>query len=103
MEVKYIYHLTTRPEWDAALKKGFYVSQSLSTEGFIHCSTAAQVAPVLERYFKNVEGIIKLKMEVSKLTHAPIVEFVTSVNDYFPHIYGPINLEAVIAVEQPTD
>jgi uncharacterized protein (DUF952 family) len=91
-----IYHVTAKSEWKAALKKGFYEAASLATEGFIHCSEKHQVTGVLERYFKDKTNLIKLVIETGKLTSPYVQEWSPSAKDTFPHIYGPINLDAVV-------
>ncbi len=95
-----IYHVTTKNEWESALQKGFYESPSLKAEGFIHCSEEKQVAGVLERYFAGKTGLVKLLIETDQLTSKFIFEWSPSTADTFPHIYGPINLDAVITVEK---
>ena len=94
-----IYHVTTAAEWKAAQEKGFYEAASLKAEGFIHCSEDHQVAGVLERYFSGQDNLLKLIIDTTKLTSRYVQEWSPSIRDTFPHIYGPINLEAVIDVE----
>jgi len=94
-----IYHVTTAAEWKAAQEKGFYEAASLKAEGFIHCSEEHQVAGVLERYFSGQDNLLKLIIDTTKLTSRYVQEWSPSIRDTFPHIYGPINLEAVIDVE----
>ena len=48
---------------ESAQEKGFYEAASLKTEGFIHCSEEHQVAGVLERYFENKTGLVKLVID----------------------------------------
>lgn len=93
-----IYHITTNPEWTKATENGFYESPSLAEEGFIHCSQENQVAGVLERYFSGKEDLIKLVIDTDKLTSKFVFEWSPSTQDTFPHVYGPINLEAVVDV-----
>ncbi|MDE3234661.1 MAG: DUF952 domain-containing protein [Bacteroidota bacterium] len=93
-----IYHITTLQEWNVAKTKGFYEAVSLSVEGFIHCSLAAQVDGVLERYFKGKPDLVKLTIDTSKLNNVLKYELAPSVNEVFPHIYGTLNLDAVIEV-----
>lgn len=93
-----IYHITTQPDWANAQKQGFYTANSLQTEGFIHCSTYAQVNPTLARFFNGVEYVIILKIDENLLTAPLKYEPATDVKEDFPHIFGHINLEAVIAV-----
>ena len=95
-----IYHITTKTEWEAARSTGSYESASLKQEGFIHCSQAEQVPGVLERFFSNKTGLVKLSIETDKLQSRLIYEWSPSITDTFPHIYGPINTDAVIAVEE---
>ena len=98
-----IYHVTTQTEWDAALKSGQYEAPSLALEGFIHCSKENQVAGVLERYFKGKENLVKLTIDTSKLTHRLQFDLAPSVGQEFPHVYGTINVDAVINVEEIGD
>lgn len=91
-----IYHVTTNAAWQQALNDGFYTAPSLEIEGFIHNSTEAQVAGVLERYYKNATDLLLLHIDESKLTAPLKYELAPSVNEAFPHIFGPINVDAVV-------
>lgn len=93
-----IYHVTTKKEWVIAQVSGNYKAASLATEGFIHCSTAEQVNGVLERYFKGQTNLVKLVIDTSKLTPELKYELAPSINEYFPHVYGQINIDAVIDI-----
>lgn len=94
-----IYHVTTVNEWEAALKQGSYEAPSLHTEGFIHTSKADQVKGVLERYYKGRTDLLLLHIEESKLGSVLKFELAPSVNEEFPHIYGPINMDAIVKTE----
>ena len=98
MESDYIYHITTKKEWEEAKAKGSYESATLATEGFIHNSTEKQVAGVLERYYKGKTDLVKLKIEKSKVARPLIFELAGSINEVFPHIHGDLNLDAVVEV-----
>ena len=93
-----IYHITTKIEWQNAQQQGFYEAASLPVEGFIHCSKANQVDGVLERYYKGKTDLVKLVIDTSKLANKLIYELASSVNQEFPHVYGQINLEAIVDV-----
>lgn len=93
-----IYHVTTRQEWQDAQAKGQYEAPSLADEGFIHCSEDRQVQGVLDRYFEGQDGLVKLEIDTDKLTSPLFYDWSESVEDTFPHIYGPINTDAVVAV-----
>ena len=91
-----IYHITTKENWNIAQQIGYYEVASLAIEGFIHCSTAQQVAGVLERYYIGKMDLVILVIDTSKLANKFIYELAPSVNQEFPHIYGTINLDAII-------
>lgn len=93
-----IYHVTTEAEWKDARENGFYESPSLKAEGFIHCSEDRQVDGVLDRYFGGLTNLVKLVIDTDKLKARYVTEWSQSVQDHFPHVYGPINLEAVTDV-----
>lgn len=93
-----IYHVTTATEWNAARQSGQYEAASLKEEGFIHCSQESQVAGVLDRYFAGKTGLVKLVIDTDKLTSRFVFDWSPTVKDTFPHIYGPINKEAVVEV-----
>jgi uncharacterized protein (DUF952 family) len=95
-----IYHVTTAGDWEAARQKGFYEHPSLKAEGFIHCSQENQVAGVLERYFAGQQSLVKLVIDTDKLTCRFVFDWSPSTKDTFPHVYGPINIEAVTDVIQ---
>jgi uncharacterized protein (DUF952 family) len=101
-----ILHITSRAEWLAAQATGRYVAPSLASEGFIHCSQQHQVLPVAEKFYRGQDGLVLLVIDPARLDsplkwEAPaeggpppgVAE-----GDPFPHIYGPINLEAVLEV-----
>jgi len=95
-----IYHVTTAAEWESAQKTGSYSSPSLQAEGFIHCSADdTQVAGVLQRYFAGKTNLLKLVIDTDKLNSRYIYEWSPSTADTFPHVYGPINTDAVIDVQ----
>ena len=94
-----IYHVTTKAAWNKAIEKGFYEAVSLIDEGFIHCSQTEQVAGVLLRYYAGQKDLVKLEIDTDKLTSRFIYEWSPSTADTFPHVYGPINVEAVIRSE----
>ncbi|MBL7745052.1 MAG: DUF952 domain-containing protein [Chitinophagaceae bacterium] len=93
-----IYHVTTSVGWNAAKEMGYYEHPSLKEEGFIHCSQEHQVAGVLERYFAGQAGLVKLVIDTDKLASKYVFDWSPSTQDTFPHIYGPLNADAVIDV-----
>ena len=95
-----IYHVVTEANWQNALQHSIYEAESLSREGFIHTSKAEQVAGVLERYYQNQSNLLLLHIDETKLTAPLKYEMAPSVNEEFPHIYGRLNLDAVVKTEK---
>ena len=93
-----IYHITTKEAWNQAIQVGSYTTPSLTEEGFIHCSQENQIEGVLQRYFSGKHDLVKLVIDTDKLNVRFIFEWSPSTSDTFPHIYGPINLDAVVEV-----
>jgi uncharacterized protein (DUF952 family) len=92
-----IFHITRRIDWLAHGKEKAFVAADFKREGFIHCCTKEQIAGVIERYFKNQSDLLLLHMDENKL--APELKYEPSTNnEKFPHVYGPINKEAVVEV-----
>jgi uncharacterized protein (DUF952 family) len=72
------------------------ISKSIGHEGFIHCSQPEQILDVANRFYQGIPGLILLWIDPKKITSEIRWEVVDGV--LFPHIYGPINLDAVISV-----
>ncbi|GHN01236.1 hypothetical protein WSM22_27250 [Cytophagales bacterium WSM2-2] len=93
-----IYHITTSQDWESQKDKPDFLPADYHKEGFIHCCTSEQLAGVMERYFKGKTGLALLHLDESKLKAE--LKFEASTNDEeFPHLYGAINREAIIAVK----
>jgi uncharacterized protein (DUF952 family) len=97
-----VYHLAARADWDAARAGGVYRAASLDTEGFIHCSTAAQVAGVANAFYGGRRDLVLLAIDPARLRstlrfEAPAHPTTEAADERFPHVYGPIDLDAVVA------
>ena len=93
-----IYHVASIASWEAAQENKQYIHPSLSSEGFIHACSKEQLSGVLNRYYKNETDIVLLEIDESKLTNPLKYELAPSVNEMFPHCFGFINTDAVVAV-----
>ena len=98
-----IYHVCSEAAWKAAKEKGLYEHPSLVDEGFIHCSDEHQVAGVLERYFRGQKNLVRLEIEPGKLSCELKWEKSPSLGEAFPHVYGPINIDAVVSSKDLDD
>lgn len=93
-----LFHILRRPEWDQARRAGDYRPPSLETEGFIHFSTAHQVAGTADRFYAGVRDLLVLRVRRDRLRAE--LRFDPVDGDAFPHLYGPLNLDAVVAVAE---
>jgi uncharacterized protein (DUF952 family) len=108
-----ILHLASNDAWLAAVgpaglwrdNQGAYRTDSLSREGFIHCSKPSQIVDVADAFYRGQQGLVLLVIDPSKLEAElkwePPAEPAPSharAGDLFPHLYGPLNLEAVVKV-----
>lgn len=92
-----IYHITRSSDWEKGKASGSYYSASLKEEGFIHCSEQEQLDGVRSRYFSGAQDLVLLTIDTQKLTSQLIFEWSPSLEQTFPHIYGPINVDAVVS------
>jgi uncharacterized protein (DUF952 family) len=94
-----VFHIATRAEWEVALAAGVYRTGSLDAEGFIHCSTAAQVAATANRLFAGRTDLVLLFIDGERLGGALRFEPVADPpGAVFPHVFAPIDLGAVFEV-----
>lgn len=93
-----IYHIVLPEVW-AAFDGDLYKAPSLETEGFIHCSFAEQLDGVIARYYGDNDQLVILEIDPERLMSRMIKEPSTN-NEIYPHIYGPINREAIVRVEE---
>ena len=92
-----ILHIVRREEWERARREGVYCPASLAREGFIHCSTPQQVLRVADASFRGMRGLVLLCIEPASVG-AEIRPEGPAPDALFPHIYGPLNLDAVARV-----
>jgi uncharacterized protein (DUF952 family) len=93
-----ILHITKRIDWEKAIRVGEYRAASLSDQGFIHCSTPEQVVQVADFLFSGQSGLVLLCIDVGELDAKVRYENFEGGQDLFPHVYGSINLDAVVDV-----
>lgn len=100
-----LYHITTRPDWEAAQSTGQYSAPSLQTQGFIHLSQAEQVARVANAIYKGQTGLVVLCIDPDGLSFTvryeppdPTIPAHHYQGELFPHLYGPLNVSAVADV-----
>ena len=91
-----IVHLSTQADWQSAQSSGFLRPASLASEGFVHCSRPDQILAVANAFFRGQRDLVLLEILPAGV-HAEI-RLDAVENHFFPHIYGPLNTDAVKAV-----
>ncbi|MEV7191980.1 DUF952 domain-containing protein [Streptomyces sp. NPDC093510] len=98
-------HITERALWDAARKTGTYEmstrGKTLSEVGFIHCSLPEQLRGVAEFLYGGYEGpdeLVVLAVDSERLAVPVRFEAPKPGGVEFPHIYGPLPVDAVAEV-----
>ncbi|MFF3485521.1 DUF952 domain-containing protein [Streptomyces sp. NPDC002701] len=106
LESTHILHLTERSLWDAAREDGAYRmstrGRTLEQEGFIHCSTRAQLPSVAAFLYGSYEGpdeLVVLVVDPLRLDVPVKYEAPEPGAEKFPHVYGPIPVDSVVEVK----
>jgi len=99
-----IFHLATKVDWEKAQCDGAYTTSTrgvtMEQEGFIHASRADQWEGVRERFYADIDQPLVLLEIETDLLDVPVVEEppAPGVEETFPHIYGALKPDAVVAV-----
>ena len=101
-DMETIFHVTAATDWRAAQATGAYRlstrGRSLEDEGFIHASYANQVTRVANAIYRGVHGLVLLVIDCQRVAAPVRDENLDGGDERFPHIYGALNLDAVIEV-----
>jgi uncharacterized protein (DUF952 family) len=89
-----IYHIAESVHWTKGLEQGEYRCPSLESEGFIHFSTEDQVIATANRHYHGMGGLLLVTVSVTRLT-ARLEYEKAPIGEYFPHLFGPLNVDAV--------
>jgi uncharacterized protein (DUF952 family) len=93
-----IYHIVLPEDW-AAFDTDLYFARSLETEGFIHCSFEDQLDGVIQRYYSGVDEVVVLTIDTERLM-SRVVNEPSTANEIYPHVYGPVNGDAIVRTQR---
>lgn len=97
-----IYHVAYSKDWDEALASGKYEvstrGRTLQEQGFIHGGQISQVEPVANSFYAGEKGLVVLVIDEGRVTSEIKYDDVPGWDLPFPHIYGPLNVDAVTDV-----
>ncbi|MFF2730712.1 DUF952 domain-containing protein [Streptomyces sp. NPDC058008] len=96
-------HLAEEPLWEAARAAGTYEmstrGRTLREEGFIHCSLPHQLPAVAQALYGSDDAdLVVLVIDTGRLTVPVRHEAMKPGGEEFPHIYGPLPVDAVVEV-----
>lgn len=93
-----IFHIANREDWERAGAPERYEPTGYAAEGFIHFSTKNQVADTANRIFSGRRGLVLICVKEDELTAEVRYENLEGGETLFPHLYGKIDSDAVVAV-----
>ena len=97
-----ILHLAVRSDWEAAKLAGEYIwstrGVTVAHEGYTHCSFESQWRGVRDRFYADLsdDQLVLLEIDESLLSSKVVVERLGAAPEAFPHIYGCVEISAVI-------
>jgi glutathione S-transferase len=96
----FIYHIAVAADWARACQDGQYTmstrGRTLAEEGFIHASAAGQVALVANTFYRGERDLLLLVIDAARVEDEIRYEPVPGQAQPYPHIYGPLNIDAVV-------
>ncbi len=93
-----ICHIAPSDDWERAVARGEYVADSLSSQGFIHCSAPEQLIPVADFLFRGRTDLVLLEIDEGRVEQEIRYENCDGGEKLFPHVYGPIATGVVVNV-----
>jgi uncharacterized protein (DUF952 family) len=94
-----IHHMCREEEWATARLSGSYPGSSQdAADGFIHFSTASQIVQSAAKHRAGQTGLVLLSVDATRLGAALKWE-PSRGGELFPHLYGPLAVGAVTAVD----
>ncbi len=91
-----IFKIATAADWAEAERAGvFHGSAHDKADGFMHFSTAAQLAETLRLYYAGQDGLVLAAVDETQLCATIKWEHAPSRGEDFPHLFAPLPLSAV--------
>lgn len=99
-----VYKILHRDDWVAAAAAGRYTGSSDDArDGFIHLSTAGQLAGTAAKHFRGTSGLVLVALDASRLGDRLVWE-PSRGGELFPHFYGVLDPQGAISiVDLPLD
>jgi uncharacterized protein (DUF952 family) len=91
-----LFHIATAADWRSSDET--YVPPQFGAERFIHCSTFGQLEGVAKRKFLGRDDLLVLSIDPTRVRSQIRYENLDGGSEQFPHIYGPLNADAVVGM-----
>ena len=88
-----IYHISIQAEWESQADAATYTPGSYKKDGVIHCSEQHQLEGVANYHFRGRDDLVLLELMPANLE--PETRYEQGGKEKYPHIYGPINKDAI--------
>ena len=93
----FVVHIAREGEWRRSLRSGEYAPAEFERDGFIHLSTPEQVHLPANALFSGESGLVLLWIDPTRLRAELRYEPPETRAPLFPHLYGSLNVDAVVA------
>ncbi len=96
-----VLHIAEHELWQRALDAGEpYVPSSFVADGFVHCSTAAQIRATLATWYQGRDDVVVLTIDDTAAGPAVVMEPGSlGEAELYPHLYAPVELSWVSRVD----
>ena len=93
-----ILHCIAQSQWERAKDLPQFGRQMVARDGFIHCSSVEYFWRVAPNFRDDVEELLLLCIDTDRLQAPVRWEDADGCGRSYPHVYGPINRDAITAV-----
>ena len=102
-----IFHIAFGSDWEQARRDGSYTvstrGATLDDIGYLHCALDHQVDQVRRLLYEDVlDELVLLTIDTDRLASPWRMDRIPHGDRSFPHIYGPLNTDAVVDVRPLT-
>lgn len=95
MSDRFIFKLLTLEQWEVFKRENIFTGAPIDVaDGYIHFSSAAQVAETGAKYFAQLPGVMIAEVDSKKL-HVPVTWEPSRGGALFPHLYASLPMSAV--------
>ncbi|HWC91034.1 MAG TPA: DUF952 domain-containing protein [Pirellulales bacterium] len=89
-----IFVFITSRDFEHACQAGFYRPASLAADNFIHASPRNQLIRVANKFYASAADLRLLHIDPGRVTAE--IRWEPATGGLYPHIYGPLNMDAVV-------